>query len=236
MTPPADSDFSSSSASTGTELPVSPSSMGGIGASPSADHERDEQDLKKRVGDKVEETKTAAAESVEQAKAKVVEVGKQANAAVKEGAADVADNVRQLTRNTVAEQSDRLGEKAGEYARAARSAAEKLREQNDDVLAEKVEKVADTLSKSANYLKQSDASVIRQDAERLLRTNPEIAIGGLFLVGMAIGRFLKASPPGSDRDASIKGRATRGSVPVTEPSPFATPQASVEAPARTPVV
>ena len=236
MTPPDDADFSSSSAPSSTELPVSPASMGGIGASPTTGPASDEPNLKQRVGEKVEETKAAAAETVEQAKARIGEAGQQAKAAVKAGAADVADNVRQLTRNTVAEQSDRLGEKAGEYARAARSAAEKLREQDDDVLAEKVEKVADTLSKSANYLKQSDASAIRHDAERLLRTNPEIAIGGLFLVGMAIGRFLKASPPASRRDTPINVHATRGSAPVTEPSPFAPPQASDEAPARTPVV
>lgn len=187
-----------------------------------------EVEVKDRISAKLEGSREAAAKAAENAKDKASQWGQDAKSAMSDGVRDISSNARELARSTVADQSRRLGEKADEYARAARAAVGRLREEDDDVIAEKVDRIAGVLTDSARYLKQSDPSEMRRDAEQMVRKNPEVAIGALLLAGVAIGRFLKASPRRerpTPRPASVQNRESvcvpsdpSKSGPISEPS------------------
>jgi hypothetical protein len=75
---------------------------------------------------------------------------------------------------------------------ALRSAGEQLREE-DDVVAGYAEKASERIESIASYLDSAEPRELARDAEDLARTHPAWFFGGAFLVGLAAGRFLKAS-------------------------------------------
>jgi hypothetical protein len=76
---------------------------------------------------------------------------------------------------------------------ASRKAAEQLRVDNDSHLAQYAETIAQKLEDTSAYLDNRDLRNIYQDVEGFARRQPELFFGGMFLAGLAIARFLKAS-------------------------------------------
>ena len=64
-----------------------------------------------------------------------------------------------------------------------------------DSVAEYVDVAAKTAESASNYLKQKDAAEVLEDLADLAKRHPAEFYGGLFLIGLAAGRFLKAGEP-----------------------------------------
>ncbi len=98
------------------------------------------------------------------------------------------------------------------YSSALRRAAESLHDDTDERVATAADRIADELEAATEYLEQKRVSDIYRDAEDFARRRPEWVFGGLFLAGLAFGRFLKASgqnrladEPGADYSPSHSG-------------------------------
>lgn len=91
------------------------------------------------------------------------------------------------------EQKERLCGEIHHYSTALRRAAESLHEDQDERVASAADRIADELESAADYLDRRPISQIYRDAEDFARRRPEWVFGGLFLAGLAFGRFLKAS-------------------------------------------
>jgi hypothetical protein len=63
-------------------------------------------------------------------------------------------------------------------------------------LADYTDMVADRLDSAGRYLREQDASRMVSDAADLARRKPEWVLGGAFVLGLAVARFLKSSRPG----------------------------------------
>ena len=111
----------------------------------------------------------------------------------KQGARQAVKDTAGYAKNVVSDQKSTLVTKLDEYKSAALAASEKLDSENDEIAAAKVRKVANGLENVSGYLRDTDPSELFDEAGRLARKHPEIAFGTLFIAGLGLARFLKAS-------------------------------------------
>jgi hypothetical protein len=138
-------------------------------------------------------------------------------------AADVSDRVRSGARAL----KEQATEKAGEIGRAVTDEANRLISGQKGKAVAKIQFVGATVDKAARllhaakvenvagyvdlaarstrraakYVDKKDLSEMLEDANDLAKMHPAAVLGGMFLVGLAAGRFLKASQlPEDDED------------------------------------
>lgn len=115
-------------------------------------------------------------------------------------AVGMMDQVRQQASTRVNEQKARAAEGLGSVANAIRQASEHLRAENQ-TLAAYADKAVDQIQVFADRMRDKDPAEMVQDVERFARRNPTAFVGGAFLLGLGLARFLKSS--------STQGEVTR---------------------------
>jgi len=103
--------------------------------------------------------------------------------------------------DTVLDEAERLYEeqrknavsRVSGFSKIAARSAHALHAVKADGVAEYVEQAAEQVERSTDYLRDRELSEILEDAGDVIRRNPGAAMGGMFIVGFAITRFLKAS-------------------------------------------
>lgn len=106
--------------------------------------------------------------------------------------AGVIDQVKQQATTRVNEQKARAAEGLGSVASAIRSASEHLRSENQ-TLATYADKAVDQIQLFADRMRDKDPAEMVRDAETFARRNPAAFVGGAFVLGLALARFLKSS-------------------------------------------
>ena len=86
-----------------------------------------------------------------------------------------------------------------DIVRAARAAADALEERNDPTVAGYARSLADSLDQAGGYLQNADVSDLWREVNTFTRRRPEWVVGGAFVVGLALARFLKADRRGPQR-------------------------------------
>jgi hypothetical protein len=94
-------------------------------------------------------------------------------------------------KHSAARQLHTLGE-------AAHRAAGRFRDAHDDNIAGYIDAMADEVDRFAGYLERRDVRSLVADAQHLAQRRPELFLGGMFVVGLALTRFLKTSARHSD--------------------------------------
>ncbi len=172
---------------------------GGFGAA-ELDTPKGEQ-VKDRAARAASETKDALAEAsrdlTEQAKAAGDELRGVAGRLTGEAKGRLSEQVLARKQEVVGHVSS--------VGAAVRDAADRLEEDHSPVACY-VRTAAEGLDRAADRLRDADLGDIYGDAERFARRHPEVVLGGLFLVGVGIARFLKASSDDRRRDRSASGR------------------------------
>lgn len=107
-------------------------------------------------------------------------------------AAGVMDQVKQQASTRVNEQKARAAEGLGSVASAIRQASEHLRSENQ-TLAMYADKAVDQIQLFADRMRDKDPAEMVRDAEQFARRNPTAFVGGAFVLGIALARFLKSS-------------------------------------------
>ena len=107
-------------------------------------------------------------------------------------AAGVMDQVKQEASTRVNEQKVRAAEGLGSVASAIRQASEHLRSENQ-TLASYADKAVDQIQLFADRMRDKEPAEMVRDAERFARRNPAAFVGGAFVLGLAMARFLKSS-------------------------------------------
>lgn len=120
-------------------------------------------------------------------------------------------------------QLDRAAHDVDGFAEASRAAAEKLREAGDQHLAEWMDAVSENMRSAGQYLRDRTPRDIYDDIEGFGRRRPELVVGGLFVAGLALARFLRASRERTRAQEEEQfARATPSSA-YTPPSGYGTP-------------
>jgi len=146
-------------------------------------------DVKRQAGD----VKQAASEAVSQAGDKLREAGRQAKDQVVETARQTTAQARERASDVLMSQKTRLADEVSVFAEALHKAADTLDQHDDRQIGRYVHQAADCVDGCVNYLRERDASEMVRKVGDFTRRHPEVVLGGLFLTGVAIARFLKAS-------------------------------------------
>jgi len=144
-------------------------------------------------------------------------------------AAEAARRAREYGSAVIDQQKHRAAQQLGSFGSALRDTASRLQDERDATLAGYAEAAADKLNQAADYVRNRDANTMISDAKSFARRRPELVIGGMFIAGVALARFLKATPPGSTSATQSTDDETY--VPHSKrEDPISAPGASGEAP------
>ncbi|HET7237698.1 MAG TPA: hypothetical protein VFI76_01640 [Terrimicrobiaceae bacterium] len=154
-----------------------------------------------------ERAKDAAKTQLETLKSAAKEEGAAALDQIKTSAQSVARQAQEAGRNLIDEQKESLAQKVDQYAEALRLASERLRSDEGNMLAGPAQKAADRLDGMSGYLREKQLPDVLDDLESYARRKPEVVFGGLFVVGLAAARFLKATRKRPRRGAEAMEQA-----------------------------
>ena len=116
------------------------------------------------------------------------------------GSSGLLDGMKQKVTSRVDEQKNRAADGLGGIADVIRTAGNELRGDNE-ALASYVDMASDQMRRFADQIRQRGVADMMDDVGQFARRRPALFIGGAFLVGLGIARFLKSSADrGYDRD------------------------------------
>lgn len=159
---------------------------------------------KHAASDAVDSAKHAASDALDQGKRKATELKDQAVEQAKQTGSQLQGQVTQLVGDQKAKAADQIDGFAG----AIRKAAQSLHEENDEALAGYADGAASAVEQARDYLRDREPADLFRDLGGFIRRRPEWGLGGLFIAGLAAGRFLKASHNASAPSGSSPGGST----------------------------
>ncbi len=130
---------------------------------------------------------------------------------------ETADVVKEQAKRTVSQVSDqaksnvstRMGDVAselGSVAEAVRQTSEDLSSHDQPGIARYGNRIADQIEGVSNYLSDRGVEEVLMDAENLARRQPAIFLGGAFMLGLVVGRFLRSSSQNMNyQDGGFRG-------------------------------
>lgn len=110
-------------------------------------------------------------------------------------ATEAAEQARRQGQKAVHEQKSKVSENVSRYSSVVRGVAEKFREEENTQIAGYADQMADQLDRLAGYLSWRDINGLLDDTQDMARRRPDVFYGGMFVAGLALSRFLKASRP-----------------------------------------
>ena len=107
-------------------------------------------------------------------------------------ATGVLGGIQQRVTSRVDEQKNRAADGLGGIADVFRNASNELRNDNETI-ASYVDMASDQMRRFADQIREKGVADMLEDVQAFARRRPALFIGGAFLVGLGIARFLKAS-------------------------------------------
>ena len=101
--------------------------------------------------------------------------------------------ITERAQGIVDSQKERFCKGIDDAAQAAHAAAERLEERDDPTVASYAHAAARTLEHARDYLSAARVDDLMDDARGFARRHPEWILGGMFVAGLAVARFLKAN-------------------------------------------
>ena len=118
---------------------------------------------------------------------------------------EASARIRRRAGENLEEQKSRAALLVDDLGGAIHRAADELRDRRDERTADWAEALSEQLRRASRYLADRDLRRIGDDLGAATRRRPGVAIGGLFVAGIAAARFLKASRERA-RDERPEGR------------------------------
>jgi len=125
----------------------------------------------------------------------------------KETAGQAIDRAKSQVKTQLSEQKDRATDTLASATEALKGTSQHFRDQNLGIVADYAESFAGQVRKVSDYLREKDLDEVGRDVGSFARQNPALFIGGAFLLGVAVARFLRSSESGSPLDAFSRNTA-----------------------------
>jgi ElaB/YqjD/DUF883 family membrane-anchored ribosome-binding protein len=146
-----------------------------------------------------EEVRQKASQKAHEAGESLKQAGREAAHRVTETARQTGDQVRERASAMVDDRKSRLADEVSVFGQALHRAADTLDENDDAVLGRYAHQAGDFADSCARYLRDANPSEMVRGVSDFTRRHPELVLGGLFLAGVSLARFLKASDRHQDR-------------------------------------
>lgn len=109
-------------------------------------------------------------------------------------ASQAADQAGDLVSNLVSRQKDQAADRLGGVANTLRDVGNRLSNEADaGPIGEYASKAAEQIDRLSHYLRDRDLNTFFRDSETFARRHPDVFLGGTFLAGLLLARFLKSS-------------------------------------------
>jgi gas vesicle protein len=160
-----------------------------------------------------QQMKDQAKDLASQAKDQAKDLAQQA----KQQASEVAGQAKDHVQGLVSQQKDRFAGQLGSLAGALRDAGHNLDEKDGKGLGQYANRAADQVDRASHYLRDHQLGDVIRDAETFARRRPDVFLGGTFLAGLLLARFLKASGENQDTwdNGNRSDRMATGSTGAT---------------------
>ena len=113
-----------------------------------------------------------------------------------EQASALTRSLREHGQSVLDDQKARAAAEIQNFGAAVRRAADKLHDQNSEALAHYVDNAAESLQGVARYVEELDVTELAREAQEFARRRPAVVVGGMFLLGLGVARFIKAGQAG----------------------------------------
>lgn len=129
-----------------------------------------------------------------------------------QGASEVTDQAREGVQRTRVRLEDELAQRRTRISKSIRSVGEVLdtagsKLGDDDVVADGLHYVSGKIERVASYIESADPHRVAHDLGDVARERPAWVFGGVFVLGLALGRFAKSS---AETLADDEGREDTG--------------------------
>jgi len=160
----------------------------------------------------------AVTEQVKETASQALEQGQQA-------AGQAVDKAKDTVKSQLSNQKEKAVSTLGSFTDALMHTGDQLRQSGQGVFGGYAETLADKVDHVAVYLRDNDIDDLTAQVEDFARRQPALFIGGAFVVGVALARFLKSSPPsanasGASYNATLPTPASAGALTTTSNSDF----------------
>jgi hypothetical protein len=129
-----------------------------------------------------------------------------------EQVADSAIEQVRSARSGLSEQRGQIAERIRRVGTAMRESGDRVRNE-DEMAADYLRMASQRIDRVASYVTTADLSVMAADTQEFIRKRPAVFFGGAFLVGLAAGRFLKASGGANKPSSASRPADSYGSRP-----------------------
>ena len=126
--------------------------------------------------------------------------------------------IQQKVTSRVDEQKNRAADGLGGIANVFRTAGNELRNENE-MLASYVDMASDQMRRFADNLRQRGVVDMLGDVNEFARRRPAVFIGGAFLLGLGLARFLKSTAPPETIDTTSRAAGFSNVDPMTSQTP-----------------
>jgi vacuolar-type H+-ATPase subunit H len=151
------------------------------------------EEVRETASEKLHEARDYASEKLHEARDAAGDVVEEARDLASEKAAEAARKMREYGEQLASRQKLSLAEETRHLSLALRGAADRLHNDNDDAIASYADAAAEQLERASRYIRGHSVADLIDDAQEIVRERPGLVLGGMFIAGLAVGRFLNAS-------------------------------------------
>lgn len=130
----------------------------------------------------------------------------------------ILGGIKQNVTSRVDEQKNRAADGLGGIANVIRNAGNELRNENETI-ARYVDQASDQLRRFADQIREKGVADMLDDVHTFARRRPALFIGGAFLVGLGLARFLKSSAERDLYDSDVDGAFSDVDPMTTQTAP-----------------
>ena len=117
-------------------------------------------------------------------------------AEAREETARVASQARDQASQLASRATEQTAQRLGSLASALRQAAQQLDDDDAAGFGRYAGVAADQVEKASGYLSGKDLGELVRDTQTFARRHPDLFLGGAFVAGVMLARFIKSSTPG----------------------------------------
>jgi len=144
----------------------------------------------------------AVKSQVQETAGQVKETATQALEQGQQAAGQAVDKAKDSVKSQLSSQKEKAVSTLGNFTDALMHTGDQLRQNGQGVFGDYAETLADKVDHVAGYLRENDIDDLTAQVEDFARKQPALFIGGAFVVGIALARFLKSSQSGTVNGAS----------------------------------
>ncbi len=165
------------------------------------------------VAEQVKDTAAQALGQVKDTASQALEQGQQV-------AGQAIDKAKDGVKSQLSNQKEKAVSTLGNFTDALMHTGEQLRQSGQGVFGGYAETLADRVDNVAGYLRENDIDELTAQVEDFARKQPALFIGGAFIAGIALARFLKSSKSstgasGASYNSTLPTPASAGALTTT---------------------